>query len=208
MKYHNTSHYAKILHEKYPDIPLCDIRTCLNFGWRTYLSYILRGCDINIKTPKSVSLCGQLYTNPLLYVRNYRNKLVRKLRVLFLTRSIEWDGYYYFALNDTEFQKQYLSVVKNDEPIQKNITFSDVRLFMLKDECIISRWASMHLFRVPYVGTFGYKLFLPIYTPFEVEYMGNIPKKSLHDLLISTYNYDTINGTNAKYLRKRIIPGQ
>ena len=44
--------YYKRLYELYPNIPKEDIRRIVNYGWRQFYWFNLRGCDVRVKSRK------------------------------------------------------------------------------------------------------------------------------------------------------------
>jgi len=51
---------------------------------------------------------GYLKRNSLKYFDYYVKKLALKIRILYSRRKIPWDGYYYFARSENQYQ-DYLS---------------------------------------------------------------------------------------------------
>jgi len=52
--------------------------------------------------------CGSLMNNSLRYFNYYKSKMKVKLRIMYKRKHIPWNGYYYFALTEKQYQ-EYLS---------------------------------------------------------------------------------------------------
>jgi hypothetical protein len=62
------------------------------------------GGDLIIKDNDFWSYIGTLTNNSVKYFHYYKNKLTIRMRVLHKRKNIPWDGYYYFALSDDQYQ--------------------------------------------------------------------------------------------------------
>jgi hypothetical protein len=47
--------------------------------------------------------CGRLMNDSLKFFYYYKRKMSIKLKVLYKRKHVEWDGYYYFALNNKQY---------------------------------------------------------------------------------------------------------
>lgn len=200
MKITTIADYVDKVHEKYPKVPLSDIKKILRYGWNQFLSYNRLGCDINICTDEFYLLSGRIPIKRLKQYKLYQHKLARKLRVMFMKKHMKWDGYYYFCINRREYEEEYLPQVKKPEGIHERITFHNVKLYKLQDECKAQHTYPKYMFRVPYIADFGYCLFLKEYTPAKCELLGFIPAWKFHDLLITRNQYEILNGNYAKHV--------
>lgn len=195
--------YVDSVQEKFPDISKQDIRRAINFGFKSFITFNNQNCDVNIKMDDISAICGRLTSNWLTFTKMYKRKLIRKLHVLYKMKNVVWDGYYYFSLTDRQFNERFLSKKHKIEKKYRGVNFGRVRLYKMYDECKISRWVSMHIFRVPYLAEFGNTMWKDNYTPINCEYYEHVPRKRLRDILITEYKYDILNGNYEKQLRRR-----
>jgi len=81
-----------------------------------------------------------------------------KLRVMYKRKKIPWDGYYYFALTENEYNEYLKQKNKRGRP-RKNFTFSKVILYKIYDECNISESNRVAIFKVPLIMEFGFTIY-------------------------------------------------
>ena len=147
MKEKEISDYYEKLYEKFPNVPKADIRRVVNYGWRLIYILTLSGIDIKLNNSNFFFLIGPLFKNSLLHFRNYVRKLKQKVIFLYKKRKTEWDGYYYFALSQAEYET-YLAQMNKRGPKRKKFNFGRVKMYRIKEECILNRWSSKYIFRV------------------------------------------------------------
>ena len=131
MKEKEISDYYEKLYEKFPNVPKADIRRIVNYGWRLIYILTLSGIDIELNNSNFFFLIGPLFKNSLLHFRNYVRKLKQKVIFLYKKRKTEWDGYYYFALSQAEYEN-YLAQMNKRGPKRKKFNFGRVRCTELK----------------------------------------------------------------------------
>ena len=73
--------YLPKLQEMFPKIDKKDIKRMVEYGWRMFYFYNLRGCDTLIESTKHKywMYCGQLCSDSLKHFDYYRQMLSRKL---------------------------------------------------------------------------------------------------------------------------------
>lgn len=54
----------------------------------------------------------ELTKNPIKHFRYYRRKMQNKLRVMYTRKKIQWDGYYYVALTNEEYEELLESLIR------------------------------------------------------------------------------------------------
>lgn len=152
--YKYVNDYLPKLQEMFPDLKKSDIKKMVEYGWRMFYFYTLRGCDISISSTKNDfwMYCGDLYDDSLLHFNYYRNKLRRKLRVMYAKKKIKWDGYYYTNLTEEEYKNNFN---KKGRP-RKNFTFKDKKAFKLLDEAKIFFTGPKYIIKFKYVSDMGY----------------------------------------------------
>lgn len=148
MKHKTLKDYYEHVHEKFPEVELSDIKKILTSGWRLFYQYNTYGCDVLVQDSEVWLYSGKQYKNSLLWFDYYKKKLAKKIRILYKKRKTQWDGYYYFALSDKQYE-EYLSQIKPKGRKKKYFIFNNIRIFKIKEECeIVCSW-SKHIFRVP-----------------------------------------------------------
>ena len=97
-------YYDQICAE-YPNIPKSDIKRILQYGWKSLYLHNSYGGDTLINRNGFWFYCGQLMNDSLKYFEYYKNKMRIKLRIMYKRKHIPWDGYYYFALTQNQYNE-------------------------------------------------------------------------------------------------------
>lgn len=123
--------YIPQLKEIFPNVRESDMLTIINYGWRLFYYYNLRGCDVIINTKKNKKLwfyCGSLKCDSVRYYEYYRKKLQRKLNVLKLKKKIKWDGYYYIGVSKEQYKEisETLTLPPNIYPLK---SFDELQVY-------------------------------------------------------------------------------
>jgi hypothetical protein len=100
--------YYERLAAEYPEIPLADIKRICQYGWKSLYLHNSYGGDVLLRRRDFWFYSGRLMNNSLKFFDYYARKMRIKLRVLYKRYKIEWNGYYYFALSQTQYE-DYLS---------------------------------------------------------------------------------------------------
>jgi hypothetical protein len=97
--------YLPELQEKFPYLCKKDIKLAVEYGWRMLYWYTLYGCDSLITMPRENFWCyfGYLTSDSLRHFTYYIKRLCKKIRILYHHKKPEWNGYYYFGLNEEEY---------------------------------------------------------------------------------------------------------
>ena len=69
-------------------------------------------------------------------------QLSKRIRYMFKRTNSKWDGYYYFARNES----QYIDYLNQNKKRYK--VFKNVKLYKLLDECKVSEYFSPYIFRL------------------------------------------------------------
>lgn len=134
--------YVESVHEKFPELSEKDVKRILVYGWKMIVQYVSAGNDVSINTNDLFFFIGVIPNNPLDTFKNYCYKLSKKIRYMFKRTKSKWDGYYYFAINEKQYQ-DYLNQSKKKYKIFKN-----VKLYKLLEEVKIAQHASPYIFRL------------------------------------------------------------
>lgn len=198
-------YYAQIC-EEYPDIPEQDIKRILQYGWKSlYLHNNYRG-DVLINRLGFWFYSGWLMNDSLKYFDYYKKKMRIKLRVLYKRKRIPWDGYYYFALTQNQYN-EYLSQKNKRGRPKKRFSFSKVILYKIYDECNIAESNRVALFRIPTPSDFGISLYKEELTTDKAELILVRPPLKFQDILLSNYNYQFISDKLRKNNKNKVNNG-
>lgn len=186
--------YVDKIHEKYPKVSKKDIRTIIKFGWRSiYLSNIYGG-DVCITDHKNVWFyIGHLRRDSLQHFKYYKKKLLRKLRILYKRKKIQWDNYYYFALNNKQYE-DYLSQKNKRGRPKKHYTFKGpLMLYKIKGECQLAQSSCRYVFRVHYAIDLGFTIFKrQDYKTDKAELIEIREPMKFADILIQNNDYEIL----------------
>lgn len=180
--------YYERLYEEYPTIPKEDIRRICLFGIKSLNIHNNYGGDTLISRKSFWFYCGQLMNDSLKYFNYYKRKMRVKLRVMYKRRNIPWDGYYYFALSQNQYNNYLEQKNKKGRP-KKKFTFSKVVLYKIYDECNIAESSKVALFRIPSIQDFGLSYFKEELTTKDAELILIREPLTFNDILLSNYNY-------------------
>lgn len=184
--------YLPELIKQFPTVPPADIKRAVEYGWRMLYYYNLRGCDtiINSTKHKYWMYCGQLTCNSLKHFNYYRMMLRRKLRVLYVKKVKEWDGYYYIGLTEDEYKS---TIYSGKGRRKKNFTFNNKFGIKVFDEAKVYYSWSKYIVRFRYITDMGYTFFKSKLKCNDLEVMIVKDKPStFEDILISSNNYELI----------------
>lgn len=176
----------------FPEVPKEDIKRILNYGWKSLYMCNSAGADTVIKDRKGFwCYIGFLKRTALEYFNYYIKKLARKIRILYKRKNIEWDGYYYFTLND-EAYANYCGQKNTKGRKKKKFDYGEVYLYQILDECRISCHIDKYIFRIPYNINVGYKIHIPKLITDKAELIITRDPLKFKDILIYNNEYDTI----------------
>lgn len=183
--------YYDELYERFPDVPKKDIVKILQYGWKSIYLHNVYGGDTLVKDNGFFFYIGRLYKDSLKHFKYYIDKMSIRIRVMFKRRKIEWDGYYYFALNDKRYE-DYLSQKNKKGRKRKHFKFGDVYLYKIFDECKIKERYRRYIFRTKLPLEFGFTHFIKDYKTdaAELVLIREYPKFS--DILLENNNYKYI----------------
>lgn len=153
------SDYYQQIFELFPTVPQQDIKRILAFSWKSLYLHNSYGGDVLIRDKSLWCYIGQLKKSPIQHFHYYIMKLTKKLRVLYKRKNIPWDGYYYFALSDEQYQ-QYLQQKNSKGRPRKHFNFGSVFMYQILDECKISQYSYKYIFRIPMISTIKLKYYV------------------------------------------------
>lgn len=182
------SDYYEQLYKEFPHIPKSDIKRICQFGWKQLYLHNSYGCDVVLQRNKFWLYCGKLMKNSLKFFKYYKNKLRNKLRILYKRNKLQWDGYYYFALTSDQYLQYKAQQNKRGRP-KKIFTFKNIRLFKIKDECLLIDSGKTAIFRIYFISDLGFDKFIPELKTDKFEFVEELAPRTMHDLLVSNYQY-------------------
>lgn len=193
--------YYEQLYELYPNVPKEDVRRACQYGYKSLYLHNSYGGDTLISRNGFWFYCGQLMNDSFKYFNYYKRKIRTKLRIMYKRKHIQWDGYYYFALSQSQYD-EYLSQKNKKGRPKKNFKFSKIVLYKIYDECNIVESNKVALFRVPYLIDFGFTQFKEEFITDKSELILVREPLTFDDILLSNYNYQFISDNLRKYNKK------
>lgn len=192
--YTNVNDYIPQLKEMFPSVDEKDIKKIIEYGWRMFYFYNLRGCDVLLESSKYKywMYCGDLCNDPLKHFNYYKSKLRRKFRVLYGQKHKEWDGYYYTYLTEDEYN-DFIKGTTGRGRKRKNFKFKDKDCFKLLDEAkVYYDWAK-YIIKFKYVSDMGYSFHKDELKCTEVEICFQRESTAkFKDIIINNNKYDAI----------------
>lgn len=181
--------YYEQIYEMFPDVPKKDIKRILNYGWKSLYLHNSYGGDTIITDNNFWSYIGTLRKNSLRHYMYYIKKLTIKLRVLYKRNKIPWDGYYYFALTDNQYE-HYLSQKNKRGRPKKIFEYGNQVLYKILDECKIQEYNRKYIFRIPYISDLGLSFYKTNLTSDKAELIIIRDTQKFKDILVSNNNYE------------------
>lgn len=183
--------YYEYMYQLFPKVPKSDIERILNFAWKSLYLHNSYGGDTIISGDNLWCYIGNLKKSPLDHFYYYIRKLTVKLRVLYRRRKIEWDGYYYFALSDSQY-KRYLEQKNQKGRPRKYYTFGTVFLYQILDECRINEHYKRYIFKIPYISRLKTKQFVQNLVSDKAELIITREPMKFKDILVYENKYDVL----------------
>lgn len=181
--------YYEQIYQIFPDISKVDINRILNFSWKSLYLHNSYGGDTVISGDKFWCYIGNLQKDPLKHFYYYIRKLTVKLRVLYKRKKIPWDGYYYFALSKSQYQKYQEQKNKRGRP-RKNFAFGSIYLYQILDECKINEHYKQYIFRVPFISLLKTKQFVRDFQSSNAELIIQRSPLKFKDILVNNNEYE------------------
>lgn len=185
-----SDYYEKIC-EQYPTIPKSDIKRILQYGWKQLYLHNSYGGDTLINKKGFWFYCGQLTNNSLKHFSYYKKKISIKMRIMYRRKKIQWDGYYYFALTQNQYN-EYLSQKNKRGRPRKRFTFQKVILYKIYDECSILESHRVAIFKIPMPADYGMSLYKEELITDQAELILVRDPLKFKEILVSNYNYQFI----------------
>lgn len=184
--------YTDEIMKEFPYLSKHDIEIIVRYGWRQIYFLNQRGGDtiLNSHKYKYWLYIGELTKNPIKHFRYYRRKMQNKLRVMYTRKKIQWDGYYYVALTNEEYEELLESFNKKGRK-KKYYTFNNKKVFKILDECKLAFSGSPCIIKFKGLVDLGFsykKEVLKCEYP-EIAFTRDRNAK-FEDILVSNDNYE------------------
>ena len=183
--------YYEAIQQLFPLVPKIDIQRILKFGWRAIYLHNSYGGDTLVMDRDIWFYIGKLKRNSLEHFFYYLRKLTIKLRVLYKRKKIEWDGYYYFALSDSQYEAYKAQQNKRGRR-RKEFQFGAVFLYEILDECKINEYYRKYIFRVPFITRLKQKYFIRDFTSSQAELILVREPLKFKDIIVYDNEYEFI----------------
>ena len=181
--------YYEQVYAAFPDIEQSDINRILTFTLRSLYLHNSYGGDTCISYRNFWCYIGHLKKDPQQHFFYYLRKLAVKLRVLYKRKRIKWDGYYYFALSEEQYQNYLAQRKKRGRP-RKYFTFGTVYLYQIFDECKINEYYKEYIFRIPVITILTMKRFVRNLVSDKAELIVTRKPLRFKDILIYDNEYE------------------
>ena len=191
MKVKNIQDYYEIIFKEFPNLPKQDIKRILQYGFKSFYLHNSYGGDVFLKRKEFWMYSGKLVNDSIKYFQYYKNKMRIKLRVMYKRKKIQWDGFYYFALTESDYIKYKNQINKRGRP-RKNFTFSKVLFYKIYDECNVMESNKVAIFKVPIIVDQGFTFYKEEVTISDFELVLTRDPLKFKDILYSKYNYQFI----------------
>ena len=185
------SDYYPQIYKQFPKVPQEDIKRILTFAWKSVYLHNSYGGDLLISGDSMWYYIGNLRKSSLQHFHYYIRKLTVKLRVLYKRKKIDWDGYYYFALSDSQYSNYISQKNKKGRP-RKNFNFGSVYLYQILDECKINEHYKRYIFRVPFIARVKQKFFIKELISKDAELIITREPLKFKDILIHENKYEVL----------------
>lgn len=181
--------YYEQIYQLFPEVPKSDIKRILIFSWKSLYLHNSYGGDVLISMPNFWSYIGNLRKDSLEHFFYYIRKLTVKLRVLYKRKHIEWDGYYYFALTKSQYQKYLEQKNKRGRP-KRVFKFNSIYAYQIFDECKINEFYKPYIFRLSTGVPLKLKMFYRELITDKAELIITRDPLKFADILVYENKYD------------------
>lgn len=183
--------YYQQIYDLFPEVSEQDINKILSFSWKSLYLHNSYGGDTFIKDTNLWCYIGNLKKDSLKHFYYYIKKLSLKIRVLYRRKKISWDGYYYFALAQYQYDKFIGKPNKKGRP-KKKFTFENIMLYQILDECKLQESNKQYIFRIPFIDVIKFKFFIRKITTDKAELIITRDPLKFKDILVNDNEYEVL----------------
>lgn len=183
--------YYDRIYELFPEVPKKYVRHILKFAWKSLYLHNSFGGDFVASNSILHVYIGKLPQYGLAILQYYIHRLKVKIRVMRYKKKAPYDGYYYFALSDRQYE-DYLRQLHTKRKKRKFFTFTNIMLYKIFDECNIMFYGSAHIFRIKQIVPTKLMIFKRKLVTSEAELFVERPPLKFKDIMVSAHKYDYI----------------
>lgn len=183
--------YYDTIYQMFPSISKVDIERILKFCWKSLYLHNSYGGDVLLSDNSFWCYIGSLKKDSLQHFYYYIKKLTIKLRVLYKRKKINWNGYYYFALSDSQYKAYQEQKNKRGRP-RKYFNFGTVYLYQILDECKINEHYKRYIFKVPIITTLKQKQYVKQFISDSAQMILIREPLKFKDILVYENEYEFI----------------
>lgn len=187
MKIKTVDDYVELISDKFPEVSYDDVKRILKYCWKMIYLYNSEGNDVLIKYPDLTFFTGKLTKSSMKNFETYKRKLARRIRFMFIRKREKWDGYFYFARTKSQYQ-DYLEQSKR----RKYITFQNVKMYKLLDECKVTESNKYYIFRLKGIDSNKFSKFYYELRTKDAEFVMEREPMNMDDLMVSNNKYKYI----------------
>lgn len=191
MEIKTVKNYYEKMYQLFPQVSKKDIQRVLNYGFKSLYLHNSYGGDTLITDKDFWCYIGTLRNNSLKHFLYYIKKLTIKLRVLYQRKKIPWDGYYYFALTDNQYDN-LIKQQKRRGRKRKYFDYGSQVLYKLLDECKIREYNRKYIFRIPYTTNMGFNFFKKSLISDKAELIITREIQKFKDILVTNQSYEIL----------------
>lgn len=180
--------YYEPIQKMFPYIKFNDIKRILNFCWKSLYLHNSYGGDTFITDDDLWFYIGKLHKSSLKYFEYYKRKLSTKIRVTYRRKKIPWDGYYYFALSNKQYEN-YLSQKNPKGRPKKYFQLGNIKLYQILDDCKVCESDKRYIFRIPYIAKINFTIFEYNFKASNFELIIQRNPWTFKDLIYNDYDF-------------------
>lgn len=192
MQIKRCSDYYEEMQKLYPDLPIEDLRRIIRYGWNVYFAVVNRGADVCVSGRNGFwCYTGNFPKGSIAMFHYYRHKLARKIRITNERKKTKWDGYYYFGIPKSQYERLKASQ-KHRGRKKKFFTFENIKLYRYLDECKLEQNLCTHIYRIPYDIYLGVTVLKRQLRTDRAELIIERNPPKFKDILTSENEYDVL----------------
>lgn len=189
MQVKSVKDYYEEMYQLFPEVSKRDIQRILNYGFKALYLHNSYGGDTLIQDSDFWCYIGTLRNDSLKHFHYYISKLAIKLRVLYKRKKIKWDGYYYFALTDSQYES-VLKQQKSKGRKRKYFNYGNQVLYKILDECKIKESGRKYIYRIPYISELGFSFYKENLLSDKAELIITRDTQKFKDILVTNQEYE------------------
>lgn len=183
--------YVDEIQKKFPEVPKKDIEKILTYGFRLVYLHEAYGGDILIKggsiVPNFFFLIGRLTYSNIKHFKYYVKKMIIRIRVIFNKAKPIYNGYYYFALSEKEYQDKIMNKQSPLGKKKKKFEYGPTMLYKIEKECLVKEYNRPYIYRIPIITDLGFKVFKRSLITTEAEFLYKRETKGFKNVGINNY---------------------